>query len=63
MGLMANIPVIEAANALAFAKGIAIAFGDAESAAHAVYLTTGNGRLAQRVEIAMKRSESKYAPA
>lgn len=52
MGLSANIPAIEAAQALAFARGIGIAFGDAKSLAQAVHSVTGSDRLAQRVEVA-----------
>lgn len=51
MGLFANIPAVESAQALTFAKGISIAFGDAKSLASAVYAMTGSDRLAQRVEI------------
>jgi hypothetical protein len=51
MGLMANIPSIEAAEALTLARGIAIAFGDSKMLAASIYQTTGNDRLAQRVEI------------
>lgn len=51
MGLMANIPVIEAADSLTMSRAIAIAFGDAKSLAHCVYLTTGDARLAQNIEV------------
>jgi len=51
MGLYANIPAIESAEALVLAKGISIAFGDSRNMASAIYLTTGNAALAQRVEI------------
>lgn len=56
MGLMANIPAVEAAQSLAMAKAIGIALGDAHSTAEAVFLTTGDARLAQRVEIQAQRS-------
>lgn len=51
MGLMANIPAVEASQALVFARGIGIAFEGGKSLAAAMYLATGNGRLAQRVEV------------
>lgn len=51
MGLMANIPAVEAAQALVFARGISIAFEGGKAMASAIYAATGNGRLAQRVEI------------
>lgn len=55
---MANIPRIEAAQALVHAKAINIAFGDAKALAGALYATTGNARLAQRIEIdAMRKSK------
>jgi hypothetical protein len=58
MGLMANIPAVEAAQALVFARGIGMAFGDHKSTAAAIYATTGSGRLAQRVEIdAMRQAK------
>ena len=55
---MANIPRIEAAQALVQAKAINIAFGDSKSLAAALYATTGSARLAQRVEIdAMRQAK------
>lgn len=58
MGLAANIPSVEAAQALVFAKAISIAFGDAKAFAQSIYQTTGNARLAQRVEIdAMRQAK------
>lgn len=51
MGLSANIPAIESAQALAFARGIAIAFGDSRALAEAVHSVTGSDRLAQSVEV------------
>ena len=55
---MANIPRIEAAQALVHAKAINIAFGDSKALAAALYATTGNARLAQRVEIdAMRQAK------
>jgi hypothetical protein len=51
MGLSANIPAVEAAQSLTFARAIAIAFGDGKSLASCVYLTTGDGRLAQNIEV------------
>jgi hypothetical protein len=51
MGLMANIPAIEAHESLVVARGVNIAFGDTKSLAAAVFLTTGNAHLAQKVEI------------
>lgn len=56
MGLSMNIPAIEAAQTLSMARAISIAFGDADALGDAIYATTGNGRLAQRSAIAMKRS-------
>ena len=57
MGLMANIPAVEAAQALTFAKAIAIAFGDGKSQAQAVYDMTGNARLAQKIEVQARMQE------
>ncbi len=55
---MANIPRIEAAQALVQARAINIAFGDSKALAAALYATTGNARLAQRVEIdAMRQAK------
>jgi hypothetical protein len=51
MGLMANIPSIEASEALTLARGIAVALGDSKMFASCVYQTTGSDQLAQRVEI------------
>lgn len=51
MGLAANIPAIESAQALVFARAINIALGDNKALAQAIYLSTGNARLAQRTEI------------
>jgi len=51
MGLMANIPAVEAAETLVTARAIAIAMGDAKTLAACLYATTGNARLAQRVEV------------
>jgi hypothetical protein len=51
MGLTANLPRIEASQSLVFARAIGIAFGDSKALAAAIYEATGNGRLAQRVEI------------
>lgn len=51
MGLAVNIPSIEAAEALTLARGIAIALGDSKMFAAAIFQTTGDARLAQRVEI------------
>jgi hypothetical protein len=49
---------VEAAQALVFAKAISIAFGDAKAFAQSIYQTTGNARLAQRVEIdAMRQAK------
>ena len=57
MGLAANIPAVEAAQALVFARAIGIAFGDGKAMAAAVFASTGNSRLAQRVEIdSMRRA-------
>jgi hypothetical protein len=60
MGLAANIPAIEAAQSLVMAKAIGIAFGNAKLHAECVYLTTGSGRLAQRVEIAAQRAKAQH---
>lgn len=57
MGLAANIPAIEAAQALVFAKGIGIAFGDGKALASAIYAATGNARLAERTEIDAMRQQ------
>jgi hypothetical protein len=51
MGLAVNIPVVEAAQSLMMARAISIAMGDAKNLAACVYLTTGNDRLAQKVEL------------
>ena len=51
MGLMANIPAIEAAHALSIAQGVAIALGDERMTAKAIYDSTGNARLAQKIEV------------
>jgi hypothetical protein len=51
MGLMANIPAVEAAQALVFARAISIAFGDGKQMASTVYAATGSSRLAQKIEI------------
>lgn len=51
MGLYANIPAIESAHALATAKALSVAFGDAHVLASCIYQTTGDARLAQRVEV------------
>jgi len=51
MGLMANIPAIEACEALTLARGIAVAFGDNKMFASCVYQSTGNDQLAQRLEV------------
>lgn len=56
MGLMANIPAVEAQQAMVFARAIGIAFGGGKALASAVYEATGNGRLAQRLEIDALRS-------
>lgn len=60
MGLMANIPAIEAAESLTLARAIAIALGDEKSLASCVYASTGNARLAQRIEVqaAMHRGQN-----
>jgi len=61
MALAANIPVIESAQALVFARGIAIAFGDGDSLASAVHDVTGNDRLARNIKIkaARERNDAK----
>jgi len=51
MGLYMNLSAIEAAQSLAVAKGVAIAFGDESALASAVFATTNNERLAQKIEI------------
>lgn len=58
MGLAANIPAIESAQALVFAKAIGIAFGDGKALAAAIYAATGSGRLAQRAEIDAMRQQA-----
>lgn len=51
MGLFANIPAVEAAQAIVTAKAVAIAFGDAKLTAHTVFLATGDARAARNIEI------------
>jgi len=52
MGLAANIPAIEAAEALTLAQGIRLALGEDPSAhARAVFAATGSAALAQRIEV------------
>ena len=51
MGLMANIPAIEAAQALSIAQGVAIALGNEKLLAKTIYDSTGNARLAQKIEV------------
>jgi len=60
MGLFANIGAVEAAQSLALAKGIMIAFGDADGIAQAMYAVTGNERLARNIKIraAMRRNDA-----
>lgn len=62
MGLYANIPAVEAAQSIALARGIAIAFGDADAMAESVYATTGNARLARNIKIraAMRKAENAH---
>lgn len=56
MGLMANIPAVEAAQALTLGRGIAIGLGNEKMLAQAIYLTTGNARLAQKIEVQAQMS-------
>ena len=58
MGLMANIPAVEAAQALTLARGVAIALGNETMHAHAIYLTTNNARLAQNIEVQARMSRN-----
>lgn len=51
MGLFANIPAVEAAQSIALAKGIAMAFGDGDLMAESVYAMTGNARLARNIKV------------
>jgi len=51
MGLYMNLPTIEAQHALAFAKGVAIAFGSETALSSAIYALTSNDQLAQKVEV------------
>lgn len=60
MGLSANIPAIEAAQALMLARGIGIAFGDPKGLAQAIYASTGNERLAQRMEITAQMEKARH---
>lgn len=57
MGLFANIPAVESAQAVTLANGIAIAFGDGKAQARAVYEMTGNDRLAQKIEVHARMME------
>jgi len=59
MGLMANIPAVEAAQALTLARAIGIGLGNEQMLAHAVYLTTGSARLAQKVEVQAKMTRGR----
>lgn len=60
MGLFANIGAVEAAQSLALARGIMIAFGDGDGFADAMYAITGNSRLARNIKIraAMRRNDA-----
>lgn len=58
MGLFANIPSIEAHRSMEIARGIAVALGDPKMLAQCVFLTTGDGRLAQKVEINAMRERN-----
>lgn len=51
MGLHANIPAVEASEALVMARAIAVALGDSKMLAACIYQSSGNDALAQRVEI------------
>jgi hypothetical protein len=51
MGLFANIPAVEANQTMVMARAIAVAMGDAKTLAHCVYLSTGDAKMAQQVEI------------
>lgn len=51
LGLIANIPAIEAESVLLTARGIAIAMGDTKTLAETVLQVTGSDRLAQRIEV------------
>jgi hypothetical protein len=60
MGLFANISAIESAQALTFARAVAMAFGDGDGIADAIYAVTGNARLARNIKIraAMRRDNA-----
>lgn len=51
MGLMTNIPAIEAAEALVLARGIAVAMGDTKSFVSCIHQVTGNDQLAQKIAV------------
>jgi hypothetical protein len=61
MALAANIPAIESAQALVFARGIGMAFGDGDGLASAVHDVTGCDRLARNLKIraAMEKANAK----
>jgi hypothetical protein len=54
MGLMANIPMVEARRALSFAQGIAVAFGSPEAAEGVVRQATGSDELAWSVRMGLQ---------
>lgn len=61
LGLMLNIPAIEAAHALQVARGISIAMGDSKSLGGAVYDMTGDSRLAHRATVASEVAKHHHA--
>jgi hypothetical protein len=58
MGLAANIPMIEARKALAFAQGISIAFGSPEAAQATIRLAHGSDDLAWAVRMALQHQKA-----
>jgi hypothetical protein len=58
LGLMEALTHIDAIETMRVARGISIAFGDANTTASAVYGITGSPTLAQRAELAAKMAEA-----
>ena len=59
MGLAANISAVEASQTLVMAQAIAVALGDdPKLQAQIVHRSTGNDRLAQRIEIQAQMQRS-----
>lgn len=57
MGLMVNIPAVEASQSLALARGVAIALGDAKTASDAIYEATGDAKQAKRAYVEAMRNK------